>query len=515
MEKDDRLLDDNWLPDNVPDCHALIKDLRGRVKSLEERVADLEKQVGRRNRMLFGKRSAKVSNTVLTGTGKAIFDRNQKELEAECDRLQLVPEEKEHGGGGRTAPAAVPLEETVEHEIADVAQLACPCCGVPRKVIGFRVKHQLDVVPSRFRLVKHVQYSYSCPKCKGEVITAEKPEQPFGKGYATANLVAHFAASKFNSHLPLYRQEEICRAQSVPIARSSMCRLLKEGAEILHLIAKRMHQRILQSRFVQSDTTTMPVIKKGLGKTHKGAIAILRGDEQHPFIYYEYTDSATQEHACELMPNYRGIVLTDGSPIYNKVIERGATAANCWSHAYRKFEEAQKVEPDYAQEAIAMIKGLYDVERVTATMSEAERLDLRHRVSRPRLVELKTWLEYQTYRADFTPKDAFGEAVLYCLNRWPALCRFSETGFLPADNNWSENGLRPAVLGRKNWLFAGSVEGGRTAATYMSIVQTCRRLGIDPFKYLADVLARFPFARTSDVDSFLPDHWQKLQAENS
>ena len=106
------------------------------------------------------------------------------------------------------------------------------------------------------------------------------------------------------------------------------------------------------------------------------------------------------------------------------------------------------------------------------------------------------------------PKDAFGEAVLYCLNRWSALCQYATTGFVPADNNWSENGLRPAVLGRKNWLFAGSAEGGKTAAIYMSIVQTCRRLNIDPFEYLADVLARFPFARTSDVDSFLPDRWQ-------
>jgi transposase len=507
MDKDDRLLDDNYLPDNLPDCHKLIKDLRTRMKSLEERLAELEKQLARRNRMIFGKRSAKVSNTVLTGTGKAIYEANTKELEDECAELQILRPEKVHGGGGRTAPANAPVSETITHEITDPAELACPCCGTQRTVLGFRVAHQLDIIQAMFKMLKHVQYTYRCPKCQGEVITAPKPQQPFGKGYATGALVAHVANAKFNWHQPLYRQEEIYRAQSVPIARSTMCRLLKEGADIFHLIVKRMHRLILKSRFVQSDTTTMPVIKKGLGKTHKGAISILRGDENYPYIYYEYTDSATQQHALGLMPDYRGFLVTDGSQIYGPVIEAGATAVNCWSHAYRKFEDALKVEPEFAQEPIAMIKGLFDVERVAAEMPEEERLGLRLRVSKKRLAELKDWLDYQTYRADFTPKDAFGEAVLYLLNRWKALCEYADTGFLPADNNWSENGLRPAVLGRKNWLFAGSVDGGRTAAIFMSIVQTCRRLGIDPFEYMSDVLTRFPSARTSDVDQYLPDRW--------
>ena len=511
MEKDDRLLDDNYLPDNLPECHSVIKDLRTRVKSLEERVAELEKQVSRRNRMLFGQRSAKVSNTVLTGTGKAIFDRNQKELAAECDRLQLVPEEKVHGGGGRTAPSNAEIEEPIQHEITDPAALACPCCGAVRKALGFRVSQQLDIVEAVFKQLKHIQYTYRCEKCRGEFVTAPKPEQPFGKGYATGRLVAHIGNAKFNWHQPLYRQQGIYRAQSVPIPRSTMCRLLRDGAHILQLIVKRMHQLILKSRFVQSDSTGMPVIKKGLGKVHKGAISILRGDESQPYIYYEYTDSASQKHALGLMPDYCGFVVTDGSNIYDPVIEAGATAVNCWSHAYRSFEDAKKVEEELALEAIAMIKGLYDVERVAANMSEAERLDLRQRVTKPRLAELKDWLDDQVSRADFTPKDAFGEAVLYCRKRWSALSRFADTGFLPADNNWSENGLRPTVLGRKNWLFAGSVEGGKTAAIYMSVVQTCRRLDIDPFKYMSDVLTRFPFARTSEVDDFLPDRWKRSQ----
>jgi transposase len=145
--------------------------------------------------------------------------------------------------------------------------------------MGFRVSQQLTIVQAVFQLLKHIQYTYSCPKYQGEIITAEKPEQPFGKGYANAALVAHIGNAKFNWHLPLYRQEQIYRAQTVPIARSNMSRWLREGAEYLQLIVERMHQLLLQSRYILSDTTAMPVIKKGLGQTHKGVIWIARGDD--------------------------------------------------------------------------------------------------------------------------------------------------------------------------------------------------------------------------------------------
>lgn len=511
MDESDRLLDDNYLPDNVPECHMVIKDLRSRVKSLEERVAELEKQLSRRNRMLFGKRSAKTSNTVLTGTGKALYQANAEELEAEKSRLQIIEGESKHGGGGRTAPTNAPTEKTIEHAIEDPAKLVCPDCGVSRKVIGFRVSHQLDVLKSIFQMLKHVQYSYACPKCNAAVITAPKPEQPFGKGYATGALVSHIGTAKFCWHQPTYRQEQICRAQGVPIARSTMCRLLKDGADILAHLVRRMHQHILKSRFIQSDSSSMPVIKKGLGKTHRGTIWIYRGDETQPYNVYEFTETGEGQHPQRILAGFKGFLLTDGAAVFNGVIEQGATAVNCWAHAYRYFEDAIQSEHELAHHAMAIIKGLFDIERVAAQLPEDERLQLRQKLSKPRLAEFKEWLLYQTHMFDFRPKSKFGEAINYCLNRWEQLSRYTDHAFLLADNNHSENGLRPAVLGRKNWLFAGSVEGGRTAAIWMSIVHTCRRLNIDPFEYTADVLTRLPAATTSQIDDFLPDQWKQLR----
>src|SRR4030095_14066675 len=388
--------DPNHLPDNVPDCHALINSLRETVKSLVERIAELEKQVGRRNRMLFGKRSAKVSSTVLTGTGKAVYEANAEELEEEQKKLQIVPEESKHGGGGLTAPAHAPTEKRFEHVIANPAELACPCCGTTRTVLGFRASPQLDIIKAVFQLLKHVQYTYSCPKCQAEVITAPKPEQPFGKGYATGGLVAHIATAKFHWHQPLYRQQQSYRAQSVPIARSTMCRLLKEGAELLELIVRRMHKHILTSSFIQSDSTTMPVIKKGLGKTHRGAIWIYRGDDSQPYIVYDFTETGEGKHPERMLAGVKGVLLSDRAPAVNGVINTGAAAANCWAHASRYFEDARDSEPDLADHALAIIKGLFDIERVAAQLPAVERLDLRQRLWRRRIEALKEWLDEQT-----------------------------------------------------------------------------------------------------------------------
>ncbi len=274
------LEDPNYLPDNLPECHKLITDLRNEIKTLKSsmvemaeevkifkaRMAELEQQLRVRNRMIFGKSSAKVPASSLTGTGKMVYDQSFSELEAEKADLKIAPEEKKNGGGGRTAPKNAPQQREVEHKITEAQTLACPGCKKPRKVIGFEVSYQLDIIKAIFETLKHIQYRYACPDCEEQVELAPKPYQPIDKGYATPGLIAHIGVSKFDWHLPLYRQERIYLAQSVPIARSSMCRWLKEAADMLDIIVKRMHQLMLKSRLIQSDSTTMPVIKKVLVK---------------------------------------------------------------------------------------------------------------------------------------------------------------------------------------------------------------------------------------------------------
>jgi len=510
--------DSDYLPDNLPECHALIRDLRKEVRRLvamaetvsllQQRVAELEKQLSRRNRMVFGRKSAKVDAALLTGTGKTIHSQTTDELATEKDRLN-VSDAKKHGGGRSALSSSVPTRKD-EHRLGD-SEINCPCCGNPREIIGFEVSHQIEFIRSLFENIQHIMFKYSCKNCAEQIITAQKPYQPIDKGKAGAGLLAKISTDKFWLHLPLYRQEQVFNALGLPVNRSSMCRWLKEIAGLLDPIVQRMRRLILESRVIQSDATTLPVIKKGLGKTHKGFIWVYRGDADHPYVFYDYSDTEHSIYPETILKGYKCILQTDGTNKFNEIIEDGATASNCWAHVHCYFEDAWKDDPVAAEFPMGVIKSLFDIERVAATLSESERYDLRQRLAKPKIALLKDWLDEAIVRE--LPKSKLGEAISYTLNRWPALLVYLDHPFVEISNNASERSIKPMVLSRRNWLFAGSEEGGQTAATLMSLIESCKRLGKNPFEYMKDVLTRFPSAKTSQIDDFLPDRWLPPQQD--
>jgi hypothetical protein len=280
--------------------------------------------------------------------------------------------------------------------------------------------------------------------------------------------------------------------------------MLKQGADLLEIIVRRMHELMLKSRLIQSDGTTMPVLKKGTGKVHSAFTRIYR---DHKYIIYNFSDTKSGEYPAAVLKGFKGILLTDGEAAYNEVHRAGAIKAGCSAHAFRKFEEARKEDPDQADVAIGLFKSLFEVEEFAADFSEDDRKSFRAQMSIPMLEELKCWLDDQVV----IPGTLMGEAITYCLNQWNALSFYASTGFVPMHNNASENGLRPAVLGRKNWLFAGSEEGGKTAAIWMSIIQTCRFQKVDPFAYLRDIFCKIADTPVNKIDQFLPDVWKQTR----
>ncbi len=487
-------------PDNLQDCHDLIKELFARI-------AELEKQLSRRNRAIFGRKSAKVDSALLTGTGKAIHNQTTEELNAEKKRLDVVPDCKP--GGGRAAPPSHLRTRKEEHRISEES-IPCPDCGAPREIIGFDVSHQIEFVQTLFETIQHTMFKYACKKCSGHLVTAQKPYQPIDKGLPGPGLLAKIATDKFWLHLPLYRQEQVFQALSIPINRSSMCRWMGGTADLLAPILQRMRQLILDSSVIQSDATTLPVIKKGTGKAHRGYIWVYRGDRKRPYVFFDYSDTEHSIYPERILKGFTGILQTDGTNKYNGIIEGGATAANCWAHVHCYFEDAWKDDPEEAELPMGIIKSLFDIERLAITLPPDERKDLRQRLAKPKIEHLKDWLDDVRYQPlPLTGKLA--EAVTYTRNRWPALLVYLDHPFVEISNNGSERSIKPMVLSRKNWLFAGSEEGGKTAATIMSLIETCKRLRINPFEYLKDVLTRFPSAKTSQIDDFLPDRWLLLR----
>jgi transposase len=176
------------------------------------------------------------------------------------------------------------------------------------------------------------------------------------------------------------------------------------------------------------------------------------------------------------------------------------------AHARRKFHELwTNHKSALAGEALALFGALYEVERLAAELDAEGRWRLRHLRSKPIADTLHEWLTLHRQRA--TDGTAMAKAIDYSLKRWAALTRFLKDGALPIDNNWIENRIRPIAIGRSNWLFAGSLRSGQRAAAAMSLIQSARMNGHDPYAYLRDVLERLPTQPNSRIEELLPHRW--------
>jgi len=292
------------------------------------------------------------------------------------------------------------------------------------------------------------------------------------------------------------------------------------GADLLRPLYEWMKRLVLESKVIWTDDTPVPVLEPGRGKTREGRIWVYVGDQGHPYTVFDYTPTRNQEGPKRFFGRYAGYIQADAYAGYDILFKPKAdgtpvpTEVGCWAHARRKFVEAQGSDPLRSCTMVAMIRLLYEVEAEGKELDAEARRALRQEKAVPRLAQIKAWLEAQLQdgASPVLPKSVMGEAIGYCLNHWTALTAYVNDGDLAIDNNAAENALRPVVLGRKNWLFAGSDNGGRTGAVLASLVASCKRHGVDPFAYLRDVLTRIAATPVSRLDQFLPDRWKTAQA---
>jgi transposase len=351
-------------------------------------------------------------------------------------------------------------------------------------------------------------------------ITAPRPAQGVARCLAAPGLLAHVIVSKFVDHLPLYRLERQFARQGVPLSRQTLCDWLARSAELLTPLCQLMIGQVLHSRVIQTDDTPVTV-QNGLGAgTHKGRVWVYSGDVDHPYLVYQYSPNREQQWPLAFLKDYTGFVQADAYGGYDQLFARGRIEeVACWAHARRKFFEAQKTDPERALYVLGVIRQLYAVEK--RARQEQARLDLpraayetlrrrwRQEQSVPVLTTLCHWLREQ--QGQVLPKSPIAEAITYALNQWEALLRYTTHGFLEIDNNAAERALRAIAVGRKNYLFFGSDVGGATAAVLYSLVQTCKHLGIEPWRYLRDVLERMPTQPAERLEELLPDHWAEAQ----
>lgn len=351
------------------------------------------------------------------------------------------------------------------------------------------------------------------------VIAASKPAMPIAKGLPGPGLLAHLIVSKYVDHLPLHRLERIYERQGVFLPRSTLCGWLAACACLLRPLYELMITGALQSRVVHTDDTTVKLQDTVSHQLSTARLWVYLGDAAHPYNVFDFTPTRQRDGPQRFLAGYQGYLQADAFSGYDCLYlpdPRTATArmveVACNAHARRKFYEARGSAALASHQALAYYGQLYELERRARELdfSDAQRLQMRQDLSVPILEMFHQWLEVQ--RREVLPKSPLAEAIGYALNNWSALVRYTEAGFLAIDNNVAEREMKRIAIGRKNWLFVGSEQGGQTAAVLASFTSTCHRLGVEPWAYLQDVLTRLPTTPAGQQDELLPDHWQAARA---
>jgi transposase len=346
-------------------------------------------------------------------------------------------------------------------------------------------------------------------RCGGCVVTAPGAPKVIEKGQYGASFLAHIAVAKCADHLPIYRLEKELARKGVPVARSTMNELLHRTSALLAPIWTRLLDVIRARDIVLADETRLRILKDASGKPKTGFVWTLgAADAKGGFdVAYHFADSRSGETPKALLEGSRGILLVDGYSGYNNIEKVSSRRrAACHAHVRRYFFESLKTAP-VAQEALDLIANLYRFEHEATErgLSETAKLEFRKVRAGPIREALKTWLDTQQPR--HPPKSPLGTAIRYTLGQWNELGVFLDDARVPLDNNASERSLRRIALGRKNYLFVGDVESGKSLAGLYSLVATCESRGINPFDYLADVIARVQDHPANAIDELLPGAW--------
>ena len=393
-------------------------------------------------------------------------------------------------------------------------------CGQAMVRIGEDVSERLDIVPAEFFVHRHIRGKWAC-KCCRQLVQEPVEPQIIDKGVPAAGLLAHTLVARFADHLPYYRQEQINARSGVHTPRSTLAAWAGAAAAGLTPLFEAHREFVLSAKVLHADETPVKLLDpKGhagapsgpSGKTAKAYVwAYARGEhDEAAGVVYDFCTGRGSKYPADFLAQWSGTLTCDDYGGYDIVFRRkDCIEAGCLAHARRKFDELAKANASpIATQAIVRIARLYKVEAEVRDKMTEERLAQRQRHAQPLWDELHVWMRLE--RSRVPDGGGIAGALDYSLRRWEALGRFLGDGAVSIDNNHIENLMRPWAMGRKAWLFAGSELAGKRAAMVMSLVQSARLHGHDPWRYLKDVLERLLTHPNNHIGELLPHRWKPV-----
>ncbi len=503
-----------------------IKSLQEAISKIESLSTALEKAEHERNeyrklyelvhlelermrRHLFGKKSERVADEQLP---LKFLEIAEKLKAFEEEEKKPAPNSQRRGKRGKNKNKKTPHGRQVLPEHLPLERIELP---VPKEVeanpdafkkIGEDVSETLERRPATLVRVQIVRPKYAR---KGNdaagVIASELPTKPIEKGMAGPGLLAHVIISKYADHIPLNRQEGMFAREQIVLGRSTLCGWIKQGAESPRLVYDAMWKDAMNAHCIATDATG--VLVQAPDQCIRGHFFVCIADRDH--VLYRYTRHHDQKAVNEMLGGYKGYIVADAHIVYDQLFRDTAdrTECGCFSHSRRYFYDALGTDPNRAMVAIRLIGKLFDIERKIADEQPEAKRCVRQEQSKPITDEFFGWCDGQwPLVIEHTP---IYNALRYARNQKDALSRFLDDGRLPMHNNFSELQLRSQAIGRKNWIFLGSEDGGEWNCIFTSLIASCRLHDIEPWGYLKDLFILLPDWPRNKVLELSPKFWNQ------
>ncbi|MGV6816910.1 MAG: IS66 family transposase [Thiotrichales bacterium] len=451
------------LPDDVAELQKIVRQQAAEIASQQHHILHLTEQLNLAIQKRFAAQSEKHSPDQLGLFNEAeALEQEDAASEAlakeEAETIE-VPAHQRKKPGRKPLPEMLPRVEVI-HDL-DEADKICPYDGQALKHIGDEISEQLDIIPAKIQVLRHIRRKYTCPCCQQGVTTAALPKQPIPKSQASPGLLAYIIVSKYADALPLYRQSKMFERIGADINRATLANWMIKCGQLIQPLINLMQEKILDYDIIQMDETRVQVLKENNRPAQSQSWMWVQrgGPPDQRLILYHYNPSRSQQVPKQLLQDYRGYLQVDGYDAYNAVVaDNSLTHVGCFAHARRKFDEAlkaqrknkQKASSGKAQMGLAFIQKLYRIEKACKDSRVEDRYQIRQQQAVPILNDLKVWLDKSLPQVP--PQSLVGKALHYLNNQWPQLIRYGEDGRLEIDNNACERAIRPFALGRKNWL---------------------------------------------------------------
>lgn len=449
------------------------------------------------------------------------YGRSSEQLDARIAQLELTLEDLEASQAAGPAPVVTPVVEPAakpvrrplpaqlpREEIVHAAPCTCPACGGELRAAGEDAAEMLEWVPAHYKVIRHVRPKFACARCE-RLVQSPAPSRPIARGLAGPGLLAHVLVSKYADHLPLYRQSQIFARDGIDLDRSTLADWVGGASALLEPLVGALGRYVFAADKLHADDTPVPVLCPGRGTTRQGRLwTYVRddrpaGSEDPPAVLLRYTPDRKAVHPVRHLGGFHGILQADGYAGFDRLYGERIQEAACWAHVRRKFYDFHVAhDSPLAAEALERIGRLYAVEADIRGRPPEERRRVRQARAGPELESLHAWLHATL--TTVSKKSELAVAIRYALSRWAALTRYRDDGRVEIDNNAAERSLRAIALGRKNWLFAGSDDGGDRAAAIYSLLGTAQLNGLNVEAYLRHVLERLPDHPVNRVDELLP-----------